>query len=76
VEQEALDSPIAVDVVVESQLLALENIAFGENSHPHAFAHDPFGDIAIWVTRVIEESGLTAPFGCVDILPRTRFSST
>jgi hypothetical protein len=49
-----LDLPVAVHIIIKSQLLALEDVAFGENSHPHTFADDPFRDVTVWVAGVIE----------------------
>jgi hypothetical protein len=70
-----LDLPVAVHIIIKSQLLALEDVAFGENSHPHTFADDPFRDVTVWVAGVIEKSSLAAPFGCVEVLPEPEFIS-
>lgn len=59
---------ISINVVVECQLLALLHIALSKDAHPHVFSDLPFGDVTVWVTAVINESGDASFFRCVEIL--------
>lgn len=62
------DSPVSIDVVVECELLSLENVPLGKDAHSHSFTDDPFGDVAIRITRVIGEPSDITLFGRIDVL--------
>ena len=61
---------IAVDVVVERQLLAGDDLSLGEDAHAQLAADDPFRDVAVWPARVIQETTETAFARGVDVLVR------
>jgi hypothetical protein len=61
-------SPITIDVVVEGQLLVGFDVALGEDAHAHLLADGPFGDEAIGVARVVEETSFASLLGRVDEL--------
>lgn len=69
---ERTDAPIAINVVVERQLLVHLDIALREDPHAHLTTDSPFGDDAIGVARVVEEATLSAFLRRVDELRRTR----
>jgi len=63
-------SPVSINVVVEGQLLSLDDVPLGEDSHPHPFPDDPFGDVAVWIAAVVCESTDSSLFGSVEVLER------
>jgi hypothetical protein len=67
-DKEGRGIPIAVNIVVESELFPLLNIPAGEDAHADLVAYRPLGDITIWITAMVSESSNTAAFGCIDIL--------
>jgi len=60
--------PVAVDVVVEGQLLILQYSSLCKNAHSHPVPNGPFCDVAIGVAAVVRESPDPTFFGCVDEL--------
>lgn len=71
----AQDAPVAVDVVVERELLVLLDGALGKDAHAHLAPDGPLCDDAVWVARVVEEPPLAALLGCVDELRHARRAS-
>lgn len=62
--------PIAIDVVVERQLLPLLDWAVGEDAHPDVVSNSPLRHIAVGIAAVVGEPADTATFRSVDILRR------
>jgi hypothetical protein len=73
VSKSQLYIPVTVYIVVEGQFLAALDIPLGEDTHPHAFPDNPFGDITIWVARVIGESSDASLLGCIKVLFRDEY---
>ena len=65
---ESWNAPIAVDVVVERQLLVSLDIPLGEDAHPHMVPHCPLRHIAVGVTAVVREPPNASAFGRIDKL--------
>lgn len=61
-------SPVTIDIVVESELFAFYNIAFGEYAHAHMLADVPFGNEAIGVAAMIHEPTFPAFLRRIQIL--------
>ena len=59
---------VAVYVVVEGELLALEDVSFCKDAHPHPLADDPLCDVAVWVAAVVREPTDPALLGRVEEL--------
>ena len=62
------NAPVTIDVVVERELLVLLDIALSEDAHAHLAPDGPFGNEAVGVARVVEESTFAAALGRVDEL--------
>lgn len=60
--------PVAINVVVECQLLILLDIAMGKDAHAHVLPHRPLSHIAIRIAAVISKSTDAATFGGIDKL--------
>lgn len=60
--------PVAINVVIEGQLLILLNVTFCENSHPNMLSNRPLGDVAIGTTAMIGEAPDPSALRCVDKL--------
>lgn len=69
------DAPVAVNIVVERQLLVHLDIALREDAHAHLAADGPLGDDAVRLARVVEEASLAAFLRGVDKLPAHRSSA-
>jgi hypothetical protein len=61
-------TPIAIDIVIERQLLVLFNQAIRKYTHANMVTYGPLGYIAIGATAVVRKSADPSPFGCVNKL--------
>lgn len=65
---EKQDLPIAIHIVVESKLFAILHFPLGEDAHAKPSTYNPFGNVAVWVARMIEKATLATFLCCIDKL--------
>lgn len=61
-------APIAIDIVVEGELLVLLDVSLGEDAHAHTVADRPLRDVAVGGAGMVREASDAATLGCVDEL--------
>ena len=66
----AADSPIAVDVVVERELLAGLDVPLGKDTHAYPLADGPFRDVAVGIATVVRKAADAALLRGIDELQR------
>ena len=59
---------ISIDVVVESKLFVRQYISLGKDAHSDLLADDPFRDIAVRCTGVVEETTFSASLRSINEL--------
>ena len=59
---------ISIDIVVEGQFFALENVSLTEDAHAKVFAYMPLGYVAIGIAGMIDESSNTSLLGRIEVL--------
>ena len=61
-------SPVAIDVIVKSELLVLLYRAAGEYAHSNVLSDGPLCDVAVWVAGMVREPTDTTALCRVDEL--------
>ncbi len=63
-----MNTPVAIDIVVECQLLILLDTSLGKYSHPYMRTNGPLCNITVWITAVVGKTADTSAFRCIDKL--------